>query len=109
MTQKTDYLQDMIARLETDLENIKATLVFCKELAAGSSSEVDVVEIKPPGEGTISAKVWGICSKIQEGQRGRWPSLDQVLNRAIKDGINAGTATTQYRRWRKHETEKLPF
>lgn len=102
------YLQDLIGRLERDLEDIKATLVFCKELATGSAVEAEASEIKPPGKGTISSKVWGICEDIKRKQKGRMPSLDQVLSRAIHEGINAGTATTQYRRWRKFESD-LPF
>ena len=60
---------------------------------------------KRPGAGTKTGRVWQICDDLLEvGHHDEVPRLDTVMKEGIAEGLNAGTISSQYRRWRKHRS-----
>ena len=66
-----------------------------------------------PGAGTKTGRVWEICDQIARDTQAPAKRAD-VINAAIKEGLGAGTASTQFGRWclywgQKNEHARKPL
>lgn len=62
--------------------------------------------IKKPKPGTITAIVWTLCKNISKMKSiARHKVRKKVIEEAVKKGILASTANTQYQRWVKFNKE----
>ena len=61
--------------------------------------------VTPPGAGTITGRVWGICDELATPERGGWNRvrLKDVMRVAFCDQkIEPNTVSTQYGFWKKY-------
>lgn len=54
--------------------------------------------VTQPAEGTKTRRVWDIANDIS-GEKGRPALRDEVMERALAEGMNRGTIATQYGKW----------
>ncbi len=105
---------DVIKQLEAERDRIEHAIASLKELVSGQPDTRPTGRFGPmlrdafldatpkrPGEGTKTGRVWEICDDLRE-KHGTVPSLDTVIQRGVAEALNAGTVSSQYRRWRKH-------
>jgi bifunctional DNA-binding transcriptional regulator/antitoxin component of YhaV-PrlF toxin-antitoxin module len=60
---------------------------------------------KRPQTGSVTARVWEIADELKR-RTGRLPGGREVADAFVAEGGNAGTAFTQYSRWKKAQLSK---
>ncbi len=58
-----------------------------------------------PAEGTLTRRIWDIADE-ETHRLGRLVGRRAVVERAVAEGANPNTASTQYHHWRKHRGEE---